>query len=56
MQKMESLRNYLDTSHNKLNWKEKINYLYDIAFGIQLIHGNEIIHRDLHVGNILTNI
>jgi serine/threonine protein kinase len=50
-----SLRNYLDTNHNELNFKSKINYLFNIASGIENIHGNEIIHRDLHIGNILKN-
>ncbi|GBB90394.1 hypothetical protein RclHR1_17330003 [Rhizophagus clarus] len=50
-----SLRNYLDTSYNKLNLKSKIKYLYNIVTGLENIHGNEIIHRDLHIGNILKN-
>ena len=48
-----SLRNYLDTSYKKLSWYDKIEYLYNIAFGLEHIHKNGIIHRDLHVGNIL---
>src|SRR6266536_4848278 len=50
-----SLRNYLNTSYNKLSWHNKICYLYDIALGLKHIHDNEIIHRDLHVSNILNN-
>src|SRR6266496_2570118 len=50
-----SLRNYLDTSYNKLDWFYKIFYLYKIAVGLEFIHDEEIIHRDLHVGNILCN-
>src|SRR6266498_4668793 len=48
-----SLRNYLDTSYNKLSWFDKINDLSGIAFGLKHIHNNKIIHQDLHVGNIL---
>src|SRR5581483_9676403 len=48
-----SLRNYLDKSYNKLSWRGKIFCLYKIASGLKNIHDNEIIHRDLHVGNIL---
>ncbi|GBC18827.2 kinase-like domain-containing protein [Rhizophagus irregularis DAOM 181602=DAOM 197198] len=48
-----SLRNYLDKYYNKLSWYDKIHYLCKIAFGIDHIHDNKIIHRDLHVGNIL---
>ncbi|GBB84108.1 hypothetical protein RclHR1_10740007 [Rhizophagus clarus] len=50
-----SLRNYLNTSFNKLGWFDKIAYLRDIAFGLRTIHENELIHRDLHSGNILVN-
>ena len=48
-----SYRKYLDTSYNKLSWKKKFNDLYDIASGLNFIHKNELIHRDLHIGNIL---
>ncbi|GBC40544.2 kinase-like domain-containing protein [Rhizophagus irregularis DAOM 181602=DAOM 197198] len=48
-----SLRKYLDTSYNKLNWQNKINHLFDIITGLKFIHESNLIHRDLHVGNIL---
>jgi serine/threonine protein kinase len=48
-----SLRNYLDKYYNELSWNNKINYLYSIAYGLRNIHENELIHRDLHIGNIL---
>src|SRR6266496_5288120 len=48
-----SLRNYLDTSYNILSWKYIIHFFYSIATGLDKIHKNELIHRDLHVGNIL---
>jgi serine/threonine protein kinase len=50
-----SLRNYLDVNYNKLSWMDKISDLYDIAKGLESIHNNNLIHRDLHVGNILHN-
>src|SRR5947207_1281839 len=48
-----SLRNYLDTNYDKLSWKNKFNDLRYIANGIDKIHEKELIHRDLHIGNIL---
>ncbi|RIA93986.1 kinase-like domain-containing protein, partial [Glomus cerebriforme] len=48
-----SLRNYLDKNYNKLKWKTKFYDLWNIASGLYHIHENNLIHRDLHVGNIL---
>ncbi|RGB31427.1 hypothetical protein C1646_764117 [Rhizophagus diaphanus] len=48
-----SLRNYLDKEYNKLKWNKKIDYMYDIIIGLERIHEKELIHRDLHIGNIL---
>ncbi|RIA83893.1 kinase-like domain-containing protein, partial [Glomus cerebriforme] len=50
-----SLRNYLDTNYNKLSWKTKFHNLCDISLGILGIHEEELIHRDLHIGNILSH-
>ncbi|RIA94423.1 kinase-like domain-containing protein, partial [Glomus cerebriforme] len=47
-----SLRNYLNTNV-KLSWFDKINNLFWIAGGLNEIHANGIIHRDLHISNIL---
>jgi len=49
-----SLRNYLDKKYDKLSWKEKFCYLWRIAYGLKDIHKEELIHRDLHIGNILS--
>jgi serine/threonine protein kinase len=48
-----SLRNYLDKRHSELNWYEKISCLQNAIFGLEFIHEKELIHRDLHIGNIL---
>ncbi|UZO22916.1 uncharacterized protein OCT59_015264 [Rhizophagus irregularis] len=48
-----SLRNYLDENYNKLSWSDKLNCLCEIADGLNFIHDYKIIHRDLHVSNIL---
>ena len=46
-----SLRNYLNL--NTLSWYDKIDNLRDIAYGLNTIK-NELAHRDLHIGNILS--
>ncbi|GET64788.1 kinase-like domain-containing protein [Rhizophagus irregularis DAOM 181602=DAOM 197198] len=48
-----SLRDFLNTSHDKLNWYDRLNCLWIIAYALNLLHKNNLIHRDLHVGNIL---
>ncbi|RIA87963.1 kinase-like domain-containing protein [Glomus cerebriforme] len=50
-----TLRNYLNKSYDMLNWEDKIGNLLNIAVGLNEIHMNELIHRDLHIGNILHN-
>ena len=51
-----SLRNYLDKHKNNISWYNKIGNLLVIAYGLHTIHKNDLIHRDLHIGNILKNI
>ena len=36
-----------------LSKKEKLKIIYDILKGMKFAHDNDIIHRDLHLGNIL---
>ncbi|GBB84951.1 hypothetical protein RclHR1_11540001 [Rhizophagus clarus] len=48
-----SLRNYLDKNYDKLDWSIKLKNLWQISAGLSNIHINELIHRDLHIGNIL---
>src|SRR5436189_3127987 len=49
-----SLRNYLDKEYDKLSWETKFYGLWHIAVGLHRIHEKELIHRDLHIGNILS--
>src|SRR5438128_4706114 len=48
-----SLPSYLDQNINKLTWKMKLQYLNDIAYNLRNIHENQLIHCDLHGGNIV---
>ncbi|RIB20779.1 kinase-like domain-containing protein [Gigaspora rosea] len=36
-----------------MDWKDKLNLLQCIASDLQIIHSHDLIHRDLHSGNIL---
>ncbi|RGB39626.1 kinase-like domain-containing protein [Rhizophagus diaphanus] len=47
------LRKYLQQNYNQLTWKGKIIIIYEIIDAIYLIHNENVIHRDLHSGNIL---
>jgi serine/threonine protein kinase len=48
-----SSRNYLDKIYSELNWNNMIDNLYDVILGLKCIHNKELIHRNLHAGNIL---
>ena len=48
-----NLRIYLQQNHNKLTWKERINFIFNIIDALSRIHQENAIHRDLHSGNIL---
>ncbi|EXX61131.1 Tpk2p [Rhizophagus irregularis DAOM 197198w] len=50
-----SLRNYLDENYKELSWNYKFSYLKYLASGLEHIHKNELIHRDLHPGNLLVS-
>ncbi|CAG8536349.1 3073_t:CDS:2 [Acaulospora colombiana] len=52
--KNSDLRNYLDNNYRKMNWiSDKLQILGNIARGLKLIHGEGLIHGDLHSGNVL---
>ena len=48
-----SLRDYITKSFKKLKWKDKIEILYNIISGLNIIHQEQLVHHDLHSGNIL---
>ncbi|RIA89378.1 kinase-like domain-containing protein [Glomus cerebriforme] len=50
----DSLRNYLKKWFDDLTWDDKYNFAYQMADAISFLHNNEIVHRDLHSGNVLS--
>src|SRR6185369_10965319 len=48
-----SLRDYLTENFKYLKWKDKIEMLHTIILGLNHIHQEQLVHRDLHSGNIL---
>jgi serine/threonine protein kinase len=36
-----------------VTWQERLNILYEVVMGIASIHSHELVHQDLHPGNIL---
>ncbi|GBC03107.1 hypothetical protein RclHR1_00050015 [Rhizophagus clarus] len=53
--KHSSLRQYLNDNFTLLNWEQKLLNIGRIAYGLQVIHDKELIHRDFHCGNILSD-
>ncbi|RHZ81621.1 hypothetical protein Glove_117g533 [Diversispora epigaea] len=49
------LRTYLQNNFNKLDWKIKIQMAKDITSGLNCIHEENIVHKDLHSKNILVH-
>ncbi|RHZ64772.1 hypothetical protein Glove_320g54 [Diversispora epigaea] len=50
-----NLRDHLKNNFNNFNWKLKLGYLRRIAYDFENIHKLDIIHRDFHPGNILSD-
>ncbi len=47
------LTHYITKDFYNISWSTKMYYLYNIIDGVARIHDTNIIHRDLHSGNIL---
>ncbi|GBC02825.1 hypothetical protein RclHR1_04840008 [Rhizophagus clarus] len=45
--------NYLQKKFKNITWKEKLTIILEISRGVDCIHKENFIHRDLHSGNIL---
>ncbi|CAG8590414.1 3479_t:CDS:2, partial [Acaulospora morrowiae] len=50
------LRIYLKEKSTEITWKEKIDISRQVSNGLDFLHSNEILHRDLHTRNILLSI
>src|ERR1043165_2232438 len=48
-----NLRKYLQKHFSTLTWDDKIKLAYQIAEGIKYLHGENILHRDLHSKNVV---
>ena len=47
-----NLHNYLTREFKNLKWKDKIGIVLNIIHGLKKIHEQNIIHHNLHSGNI----
>jgi len=48
-----NLREYMRRNYNKLGLNDKLNFLYYITRSLSHIHTADLVHRDLHPGNVL---
>src|SRR6266513_3660101 len=48
-----SLTDYITKQFKNLKWKDKIEILYSIISGLNIIHQEKLVHHDFHSGNIL---
>ncbi|RIA99375.1 kinase-like domain-containing protein, partial [Glomus cerebriforme] len=49
-----NLRKYMN-KNSGITWKRRLDILYGVATGLKRIHRDNIIHRNLHSGNVLIN-
>jgi len=50
-----NLRNYLQKNHSNLTLKDRITIFYYLCWSLKDIHVKDLIHCDLHSGNILVD-
>src|ERR1043166_8291651 len=51
--RLGSLKDYIEKNFYNIEWREKLQILKNITAGLNHLHNQKIIHRDLHSGNIL---
>ncbi|RHZ79142.1 hypothetical protein Glove_151g57 [Diversispora epigaea] len=50
-----NLREYLKINFNNINWEQKLYNLQELSKRLMNIHELDIVHQDLHPGNILSS-
>jgi serine/threonine protein kinase len=50
-----NLYQYLDRSNGILSWRDIIDILWGIAEGLERIHAEGKVHKNLHGGNLLVD-
>ena len=57
LQYMENgdLRSYLKRTINSLTWKRRLDNIYDVCLALKNIHIHNLMHKDLHPGNIFVD-
>jgi len=48
-----NLNEWTKDNYRNFDWNDKLKVLDNIIDGLNEIHQNQIIHRDLHTGNIM---
>ena len=50
-----NLRDYLQNNHSNLTLKDRISMFHHLCLSLYYIHEKDLIHCDLHSGNILVD-
>ena len=51
-----SLRSYLNQNFNSITWNQKLKFIKNISEGLFYIHINDLMHKDIHLGNVLLSL
>ncbi|GBC20896.2 kinase-like domain-containing protein [Rhizophagus irregularis DAOM 181602=DAOM 197198] len=50
-----TLRNYLKENFKNLTWNDKLILAFQLVYAVSCLHGEGILHRDLHSKNVLVH-
>ncbi|POG69818.1 kinase-like domain-containing protein, partial [Rhizophagus irregularis DAOM 181602=DAOM 197198] len=50
-----TLRKYLKENFKNLTWNDKFNFAFQLVYAVSCLHGEGIMHRDLHSNNVLVH-